>query len=171
MKSRRNFVVAILLVAIMCIGVGFAALNSTINGTGTITYTPAFNIEWKAGSVTGDKVTGSPAVSTDAHENDTLAFTVDTSDMVVGGTTTVEAKVKNTSKYNAKSVAVTPNTVTDTTDHCYTVVAAPETTTIVAGGEITVTFTITLKAYPQKEAAYNVAFNFSVTAVQDIPAA
>lgn len=96
MKSRRNFVVAILLVAIMCIGVGFAALSSTITGTGTITYTPAFDIEWKTGSVTGDKVTGSPVVSTDAHTNDTLAFTVDTSDMAIGNTTTVTATVVNT---------------------------------------------------------------------------
>ena len=167
MKSRRSFVVAILLVAIMCIGVGFAALNSTINGTGTITYTPAFDIEWTE-TVTGSGVSG-VAVSTTTHTNDTLAFTVDTSGMAIGNTTTVTATVVNNSKYAANNVTVTPNSETATTDACYTVVAAPSATTIAAnGGEITVTFTIELTAYPQVDKAHNVTFNFSVSAVQAI---
>ena len=165
MKSRRNFVVAILLVAIMCIGVGFAALSSTIRGTGTITYTPAFDIEWT------ETVTGATdvVVSKTSHENDTLTFTVDTSSMAVNATTTVTATVQNNSKYAATGVEVTPKTAAATTDNCYTVVAAPSETTIAAnGGTITVTFTITLTAYPKVDAAYNVTFAFSVTANQDI---
>lgn len=166
MKSRRNFVVAILLVAIMCIGVGFAAMTSVINGTGKITYTPAFDIEWTE-TVTGSGVSG-VAVTTTTHKNDTLAFTVDTSNMAVNDTTTVTATVQNNSKYAANNVTVTPNSATDTTGHCYTVVAAPSATTIAAGGTITVTFTIKLTAYPQVDAAYDVTFNFSVTAEQTI---
>lgn len=165
MKSRRNFVVAILLVAIMCIGVGFAALDSVINGTGTITYNPAFDIEWT------DTVTGASdvEVSTTTHTNDTLAFTVNTSSMAVSDTTTVTATVKNNSKYAAKNVTVTPATATATNDNCYTVIAVPSETTIAAnGGEITVTFTITLTEYPQVDTAYEVTFNFSVTAEQAI---
>ena len=169
MKSRRNFVVAILLVAIMCIGVGFAAINSVISGTGTITYTPAFDIEW-TGDVTGDNVTGLPAVSTTNHANDTLAFTVDTTDLAVGQATTVTATVQNNSKYAAENVTVSPATTgTATSDSCYTVAAAPSATTIAAnGGEITVTFTITLTAYPQADSAYSVTFDFSVQAEQAI---
>lgn len=167
MKSRRSFVVAILLVAIMCIGVGFAALSSTITGTGTITYTPAFDIEWTQ-TVTGDEVSG-VAVSTTTHTNDTLAFTVDTSSMAVNDTTTVTATVQNNSKYAANNVTVTPASANATTDNCYTVVAAPSATTIDAnGGTITVTFTIKLTAYPQVDKAHNVTFNFSVSAVQAI---
>lgn len=165
MKSRRNFVVAILLVAIMCIGVGFAALTSVINGTGKITYNPAFDIEWT------ETVTGASdvAVTTTTHTNDTLAFTVNTSNMAVNETTTVTATVKNNSKYAAENVTVTPATDTATNDNCYTVVAAPSATTIAAnGGEITVTFTIKLTDYPQVDTAYEVTFNFSVTANQAI---
>lgn len=165
MKSRRNFVVAILLVAIMCIGVGFAALSSTINGTGKITYTPAFDIEWT------ENVTGASdvVVSTGTHENDTLAFTVNTSGMAVNDTTTVTATVQNNSKYAANNVTVTPASANATTDNCYTVVAAPSATTIDAnGGTITVTFTIELTAYPQVDTAYDITFNFSVTAAQAI---
>ena len=167
MKSRRNFVVAIFLAAIMCIGVGFAAINSAINGTGKITYTPAFDIEW-AETVTGTG-TSDVVVSTTNHTNDTLAFTVDTSSMAVGATTTVTATVKNNSKYAAKNVTVTPATATATSDNCYTVVAVPSATTIAADdGEITVTFTITLTAYPQVDDAYEVTFTFSVSADQAI---
>ena len=165
MKSRRNFVVAILLVAIMCIGVGFAALTSVINGTGTIKYKPAFDIEWT------ETVTGATDVnvSTTNHANDTLTFTVDTTSLAVGEATTVTATVKNNSKYAGENVAVTPATSTATSDSCYTVIAAPSATTIAAnGGEITVTFTITLTAYPQVATAYEVTFNFSVTAEQAI---
>lgn len=167
MKSRRNFVVAILLVAIMCIGVGFAAINSVIVGTGTIKYTPAFDIEWTE-TVTGNGVSDVKVTKTN-HTNDTLEFTVDTSSMAVSDTTTVTATVKNNSKYAAENVTVTPATATATNDNCYTVVAVPSETTIAAnGGEITVTFTITLTAYPQVDTAYEVTFNFSVTADQAI---
>lgn len=165
MKKRRNFVVAILLVAIMCIGVGYAALTSTISGEGTITYTPAFDIQWT------ETVTGATDVnvSTNTHTNDTLTFTVDTSSMAVNDTTTVTATVKNNSKYAAENVTVTPATATATSDNCYTVVAVPSATTIAAdGGETIVTFTITLTAYPQADDDYNVTFKFSVTAEQDI---
>lgn len=166
MKGRRNFVVALLLVAIMCIGVGFAAITSVINGTGTITYKPAFDIEWTE-DVTGNGVSG-VVVSTTTHTNDTLAFTVDTSNMAVGNTTTVTATVANNSKYAAKNVTVTPATATATDGNCYTVVAVPSATTIAADGEITVTFTITLMEYPKVATDYAVEFDFSVTAEQDI---
>ncbi len=167
MKCRRNFVVAILLVAIMCIGVGFAAMSSTINGTGKITYSPAFEIEWTE-AVTGDNVSG-VAVTTTTHTNDTLAFTVDTSDLAINNTTTITATVKNNSKYAAKDVTVTPATATPTSDNYYTVIAVPSAETITAnGGEITVTFTITLTQYPQVDTDHDVTFNFSVAAKQEI---
>lgn len=162
MKSRRNFVVAILLVAIMCIGVGFAAMTSVINGTGTITYNPTFNIEWT------ENVTGASdvVVSTDAHENDTLAFTVDTSDMAKNATTTVTATVKNNSKYDATNITV--STVTYGDNNGYYEVDVADVADIAAGATGTVTITITLTEYPQVDDDYEVTFTFSVTAEQDV---
>ena len=169
MKGRRNFVVAILLVAIMCIGVGFAAITSTITGTGTITYDPAFAIEWTT-NVTGANVSDVNVTSSAVDkENDVLTFKVDASSLVVGGTTTtVTATVKNNSKYDATNVTVTPSTDTATTDNYYTVVAVPSQTTIASGSSIDVTFTITLTKYPQASSLYETEFSFSVTAEQDV---
>lgn len=162
MKSRRNFVVAILLVAIMCIGVGFAAMTSVINGTGTITYNPTFNIEWT------ENVTGASdvVVSKDAHENDTLAFTVDTSEMAKNATTTVTATVKNNSKYDAKNIMVSSVTYGD--NNSYYEVDVADVADIAAGATGTVTITIKLTEYPQVDDDYEVTFTFSVTAKQDV---
>lgn len=168
MKSRRNFVVAILLVAIMCIGVGFAAINSVINGTGTITYTPAFDIEW-ADTVTGTG-TSNVVVSTTNHTNDTLAFTVDTSSMAVGDTTTVTATVKNDLKYAAKNVEVQALTTTDVSAYYnVTVVLQGNATTIAAGETLNVIITIEMTKYPLvDETGFSENFTFSVSADQAI---
>ena len=169
MKGRRNFVVAILLVAIMCIGVGFAVLDSDINGTGKITYDPAFDIQWTE-TVTGDKVvSGDTSVTTTDHTNDTLAFTVDTSDMAVNETTTVTATVKNDLKYDAKNVKVQDLITTAVSDYYnVTVVLQDNADTIAAGGTLNVIITIKMTAYPKVYETFNANFTFKVYAEQDV---
>ena len=167
MKSRRNFVVAILLAAIMCIGVGFATLTSVIKGTGKITYNPAFAIEWK------ETVTGATdvTVTDDPNTNDTLAFTVDTSSMTVGGPTTeVVATLTNTSKYDAKNVKVQELTTTAVSAYYeVTVVLRDGADTIAAGGTLDVIITIELTQYPQVGATgFSANFTFKVSAEQDV---
>ncbi|MBR2498855.1 MAG: hypothetical protein IKB67_04000 [Clostridia bacterium] len=164
MKSRRNFVVAILLVAIMCIGVGFAALTSVINGTGTITYGPTFAITWDG----AESVNGNVTITVD--EGTDLEFSVDTSTWAVNDACTITATVKNDLKYAAKDVEVQSLTTTAVDDYYnVTVELKNGATTIDANGTLDVIITITMTAYPQvDETGFNADFTFKVYAKQAI---
>ena len=155
MKNRRIVVVAILLVAVLCLGGGYATLTDSITATGTITYNQDLVLQW-TGNVTGDNVT------TDTTDGDELAFTVDTSDWLKGAVHTYTVTVTNTStKYNATGVAV--SAVTNDASANYTVTATISGAgTINADGTATVTITITLNEYPTTE-NYEQTFTFTVS--------
>lgn len=169
MKCRRNFVVAILLVAIMCIGVGFAAISSTLGLKGTINYKPAFSIEWKADSVELDDAVLDSTIS-DVDDTSTLQFTIDTTDWTVGQSHKITAVIANNSKYNATKVTVSALTYTGNAGKLddYYVVTVENDSKITAGDTGTVTITINMKKYPQTDASYTGTFSFTVTAEQDI---
>ena len=164
MKSRRNFVVAILLVAIMCIGVGFATLTSVINGTGTITYGPSFAITWDGAE------SASADVSITADEGTDLKFSVNTSAWAVNDSCTITATVQNDLKYAAKNVKVQDLTTTAVSAYYnVTVELEDDATTIAANGTLNVIITITMTAYPQvDETGFNADFTFKVYAEQDV---
>ena len=154
MKNRRIVVVAILLVAVLCLGVGYAALTDSITATGTITYNQDLVLQW-----TGDVEGGA---TTETTNGDTLEFTVDTSDWTKGVAHTYTVDVTNTStKYNATGVAV--SAVTNNASANYTVTATISGDgTINASGTATVTITITLNEYPTTE-NYAQTFEFTVS--------
>lgn len=164
MKKRRNFVVAILLVAIMCIGVGYATLQSTISGEGTIEYGPSFAITWDGSE------TASSDVTVTADEGTALTLSVDTSEWAINDSCTITATVKNDLKYAAKNVKVQNLTTTDVATYYDVTVTLPDgVDTIVADGTITVTITITMTAYPQvDETGFEADFTFEVYAEQAI---
>ena len=154
MKNRRIVVVAIMLVAVLCLGVGYAALTDNITATGTITYNQELVLQWD-GDVNGDNVT------TETTDGDALAFTVDTSSWEKDVAHTYTVTVNNTStKYNATGVAV--SAVTNNASANYTVTASIGAATIAAGGDATVTITITLNEYPTTE-NYEQTFEFTVS--------
>ena len=166
MKSRRNFVVAILLVAIMCIGVGFAALSSHINGTGTITYEPMFQIAWNSAAAESGKTTD---VTDIVATGGTLTFKVDTTSWAINDSVTIKAIVKNDLKYAAKNVKVQElNTTAVSAYYDVTVKLENGTNTIAADGTLNVIITIEMTAYPQVGSGFNADFTFKVYAEQDI---
>ncbi len=169
MKSRRNFVVAILLVAIMCIGVGFAAISSTLGLTGTINYDPSFKIEWKADSAKLDNAELESSIG-DVGTTSTLTFSVNTTDWTVGQDHEITAVIENNSKYNATNVTVSTLTYTGNAgelDDYYNFTVA-NIADINAGATGTVTITINMKKYPQTDASYTGTFSFTVRAQQAI---
>lgn len=169
MKSRRNFVVAILLVAIMCIGVGFAAMSSTLGLTGTINYDPSFKIEWEADSAELDNVALESTIGDTQFGEDTvstLQFTIDTTSWNVNEPHEITAVIANNSKYNATNVMV--STVTYGDDKGYYEVTVENVAGIAAGDKGTVTISITMVAYPKTADKYTGKFEFTVTAEQDI---
>ncbi|MBQ7331039.1 MAG: hypothetical protein IJW94_04530 [Oscillospiraceae bacterium] len=160
MKNRRNVVIALLLIAVLCVGIGYAALNDTIDFTGKISYTPDFQIVWGT-------ATDLDSILTNSEGTDTDKFTVsmNTSEWVVGETKTFTVTVKNASRYDAENVAVKALTTTAVEDN-YTVTA--EVTgayTIAVGGTTTVTVTVTMDSYPT-DTVTNAEFTFQVYADQ-----
>lgn len=164
MKKKRNLLVGLLVMAIMFVGIGYAALSSTLGLKGTLTYTPDFAIEWKADSV---EVDGASVTSTiaDVEEVSTLSFTVDTSDWTAGDAHTITAVIENNSNYDATNITV--SAVSQTTDTVYTISVA-DIADIAADGEGTVTITITLDEYPEAATDYTEVFSFTITAEQDV---
>ena len=155
MKNRRIVVVAIMLVAALCLGVGYAAVTDSITATGKITYIPDLVLEW-TGNVTGE----GDNVITETTNGDTLAFTVDTSDWVKGQEYTYTVTVTNKStKYHANGVAV--SAVTNNASANYTVEAEIDDETIDANDTATVTIKITLDEYPITD-TYEQTFTFTV---------
>ena len=167
MKSRRNFFVAILLVAIMCIGVGFAELASVISGTGKITYGPTFAITWNGATADSGKTTD---VSDIVGTGEELSFKVNTSSWAISDSVTITATVKNDLKYAAKDVEVQNLTTTAVEDYyTVTVVLEDGKNTIAAAGTLDVIITIEMTAYPQvDETGFDETFTFEVSAKQDV---
>ena len=160
MKNRRIVVVALMLVAVICVGVGYAALNATIDFTGKVNYTADFQIVW------GD-VTDSSSILTDTGTpgSNTITVSMDTTDWTVGETKTFTVAVENTSRYAAEHVAVQALTTTDVAAN-YTVTAAVTgATTIAVGGTTTVTVTVTMDSYPT-DTVTDAEFTFQVYADQ-----
>ena len=143
MKNRRTVIVALLLVAVLCVGVGYAALNDTINFTGKISYTPDFDIVWGTATDPAGILTDS-----DGEDTDTFTVSMDTTEWTVGETKTFTVTVKNESRYAAENVAVKALTTTAVADN-YTVTASVTgATDIAVDGTTTVTVTVTMDSYP-----------------------
>ena len=160
MKNRRIVVVALMLVAVLCVGVGYAALSDTIDFTGKVSYTPDFQIVW------GD-VTDASSILTDKGTagTDTITVSMDTTNWTVGETKTFTVAVVNTSRYEAENVTVQALTTTNVAAN-YTVTAAVTgANTIAVDGTTTVTVTVTMTNYPENTVT-DAAFTFQVYADQ-----
>ena len=161
MKKRRIVVVALMLVAVICVGVGYALTSAPITFNGTITYTPTFALVWNSVDNTGDIT-----ASVDGNDTTQINATINASNWVVNDAHTFEAVVSNPSKYDGNNFQFAYENPDPT---CYDVSAAikDNATTIAAnGGEVTVVITITLKNYPTTENVYTENFKVTVTADQ-----
>lgn len=147
MKNRGIVVVAIMLVAVLCLGVGYAALNDAITATGTVNVTATgFDLQWENDDTS--------QIVTSATGN-TLTFTVDATKLVkANDSVTIKAKVKNASTENFIA-KITEVTVTPSTSYSayYSVAIAG----IAVNDEIAkdanqeVTITVTLKQMPVED--------------------
>lgn len=147
MKNRGIVVVAIMLVAVLCLGVGYAALNDAITATGTVNVTATgFDLQWESDNTS--------QIETTANGN-TLTFTVDATKLVkANDSVTIKAKVKNASTENFIA-KITDVTVTQSASYSayYSVAIAG----IAVNDEIAkdankeVTITVTLKQMPVED--------------------
>ncbi len=152
MKNRRNVVVAFMLVAVMLLGIGYAALSDTLDITGSVDVNQsaaeeAFNEDiFFSAAVANDA--GNTA-SVNAENNDKASFTINTfkgKDDVATFTFTI----KNDGDVDATITPSLAPAAGNTNPEFFSIVSDwdGETKTLAAGEELTYTLTITLLKTP-----------------------
>ena len=158
MKNRR-ILVALLAVAILCVGVGYAATTEILNFTGKITYDPTLQLVW--GTATDED---GLLESVSGNGTDTFTVSMDTSEWHVGDEKSFTVAVDNVSSYDAESVVVSSLTNADTLSN-YAINARISEQEIAAGASATVTVTVRMVSYPVAEIS-EAEFSFKVTGNQ-----
>ena len=171
MRNRRNVIIAFLVVAVLCLGVGFAALSDSLTVGGTLSYNPdkgneALNaaVYFTDGEVTGGTCTKSASITVTvdnvdaSNTKDKLTITVGEDAFAVAGETAIiTATIKNDSE-----TAVTVSAHTETAYATHFTILSPSAD-IEANGTGTITITITLKTVPAATISAE-AFSFDITA-------
>ena len=169
MKTRRIAIIALALVTVLTMGIGYAALNDalTVAGTGSLTKSAAddaFNGEvYFTGTPTGvncDVVLDAPGADDAPGQPDTATITIDDTLAIVGDMATATFTVKNDS---AVPVTIVTNTSADS-DHFRVKAEYPEGNSIAADGTLTITVVITLKQTVADDVSgetFNITFNAS----------
>lgn len=188
MKNRKVIVTAFLLVAVMLLGVGYAAVSDTLNFNGDATISndqvqQEFDLDVKIAAVSEDNVTWIDYQGTEAeiHRPDDLIVGISGTDDNVQDTASFQIynladqgeqeviwfKVTNDSAFDAD---LTKSDITEVGTHDffgaeYTIYAADgttETAVLPANGEVLIKLVITLKDTPAE--SYQGNFSFTVVA-------
>lgn len=167
MKNRRLVIGAFLMVAVLSLGVGFAALSDTLSVGGTAAYSP----EAAADEFNADVYFVSPAVDTGASTcektdsiqvaveadgadaNDKLTITVGEDAFTSAGQVAVIKVTVQNDSTDAVSVSLDADAENTTNIEGVFTIAVTGVDTIEAGGEGVVTITITLNQTAQVEDA------------------
>ena len=160
MKARRLAIIAFVLVAVLTMGIGYAALSDTlsINGSATLSHSAAedqFDVEVYFSGV-GALENCTAAI--DTGDNDIATITITSGLAVVGDKATATFTVTNDS---AGSVALTPTHNSSTN---FDVATDAANYTIPAGQTVNVVVTVTLKATVNADIT-NEAFSIGFTAI------
>ena len=166
MKNRRIVVVALVLAAVICVGVGYAAMQEQLTLTGKIQYDATFPIYWGTVTDTDGILEEVPSTS----QTKTLTVSIDTTEWAsVPMTKTFKAEVSNESRYEA-TATVSAVTLSDKlADYSVTALFENGTATadIGAGETAVVIISITMNSYPDASITEEDAtFSFTVTADQ-----
>ena len=189
MKNRKVIVTAFLLVAVMILGVGYAAVSDTLNFSGDAMISDGqvqheFDADVKIVAVSEDNVTWidyADSIVEIERTNDLIVNIIDgAGDNVqdqadfqiynltdAGETQTIWFKVQNDSAHEATltGTAITETGEGDHFDSDYTVYAADgatEAQVIPANGTVLIKLVITLKSTPSE--TYTANFSFAITA-------
>lgn len=162
MKNRKTVVVAFLLVAVMLLGVGYAALTDilTINGSAKVEQTAAeeaFNEDIYFSAAVANETDNDASVNPD--NNDKASFAANTL-KGMGDTATFTFTIQNAGDVAA---TVTPVlTSNDQTDYFAVTNDWEAAEVLAAGGEITYTITVELRKTPTE--AIRGSFEVELTA-------
>ena len=181
MKKRRSAIVAFLLVAVFCLGIGFAALSDDLFVDAVLNYKesesdPVFqeDVYFSAVSVTaqpenvqtGKEVEAEIVDDDNGGTDDKVLITVPAGAFTyVGETATIKASVKNDSPEAVKIAVTTVGPLSDT-DGVFSVtcVVNEADATIAANGEGANIVTITIELTKRVESLENAKLTFTLSA-------
>ncbi|MBE6656513.1 MAG: hypothetical protein E7609_06595 [Ruminococcaceae bacterium] len=164
MKARRLAILALTLVTVVTMGIGYAALNDALhaNGSGILTKSAADDAFDGEVYYTGTpSVVNCTAEFVTGEKPDTVNVTIDDTLAIVGDTATCTVTVKNDS---AVPATIVTNTSQDS-DHFRVTAEYPSGNSIAAGAEIEVVIKIVLKqtvaADFDEAESFGISFNVS----------
>ncbi|MBQ2876697.1 MAG: hypothetical protein IJE25_06790 [Clostridia bacterium] len=169
MTKRRSIIAAFLIVALLAVGIGYAALTDTLTVTGSAGFAADDAVETFDGDVYFSKALGD-ATRVDAR----VLADADTAVMHVVAGTLKQVGDEVIATFTIKSesdltVAVTPTVSADTSDPSYTLndsyfsvyTNLTGEQTLAAGG--TIDFTVTVKLIKTNETQSDISCNFVVS--------
>ncbi len=165
-KSKRNYLIIVLLVVLLALSVGYAAFSANLTINGTATATGTWDIQFASAKINDDDHGDQPQIITTTTTNDTIK--VDAKLSYPGDGCTVTANIKNNGTVPAK---LTGFVLTDDKGNTYSnadiLVTLPTITTdgteiIKAGATCPVTFTIKWDTDSEATSA-NASFKISFT--------
>ena len=161
MRTRRIAIIALALITVMTLGVGYAALNDalTVNGTGSLTVDAAED-QFDEEVYFVDVVDTVNCTASVVSGEDTASIDIANTLAIVGDTATATFTVKNDS---AVPVTIVTNTSADST-HFRVTAVYPDGNSIAANSTITVTVQVVLKqtvAADVNAETFNITFNAS----------
>lgn len=162
MKNRKTLIVAVILVAVLCIGVGFATVNDTLKVEGSATVAANETEFDNQISFKSAEATTAPAKDTAvlSENNDTVTINC-TSLVKKGDSATFTFVAQNTGDLNA-AVAVVLSEIANNEGYFSVEHTAGANFDLNASGEKEFTVTITLLQTPAKEKT--ATFTLSLTA-------
>ena len=167
MKNKKTFIGLIVLLAVLMLGIGYAALtNITLNINGTATGIPDgsnFVVDFSddESKIVVDKSKANTNVVVDAKKTGTLKAKLDVSNLTSKGeSVTVTYTIENNSKDLNADLELSPASFKDDN---FEITAVLADDSIAKGESTTVTVTATLLVTPVTEDV-STSFNFSVEA-------
>ena len=163
MKTRRIAIIALALVTVLTMGIGYAALNDalTVSGTGSLTKQAAD--DQFDGEVYFEDVTATTNCTAELEvgdKPDSAEITIENTLAIVGDIATATFTVKNDS---AVPVTIVTNTSSDS-DHFRVTAEYPDGNSCAANSTLTITVKITLKQTVSADVTgetFNITFNAS----------
>ncbi len=161
MLKRNKMLVAFMLVAVLCMSIGFAAISDTLTASGTLglnvdangELNEDFNEDVYFSAVsdtigqTNNAVTTGVSAAVDTSDNDKINITIaDTTFTAVGQTVTITATIANEAPY---AVALATPVITNANSQYFTVTGTLDANTLAAtNGTTTLTIVVELDALP-----------------------
>ena len=174
MKNRRNVVVAFLVVAVMLLGIGYAALTDVLDITGSVDVNQsaaeeAFNEDIYFSAAVANQEGNTASVNAD--NNDKASFTVKTF-KGKGDVATFTFTIKNDGDVDANVTPKLNATLGNTNPEYFTIESDwdGDTKVLAAGQSITYTLTITMIKTPTETIAGSFLVELVATSVEAAPA-